>query len=803
MALGHAFYVSPSGDDASSGREKHPFQTLPRAVRAVREWRTTGGDGPARIVLREGRYPLQQTVVLGIQDGLPGSGQAEPQNEPGAGPFTEPAYLTFAAHPGEKAVISGGVEVNGWKRLRSMPEGLPHAARGKVWVADMPEGVDRFNTLYDGLGRLNRARGKGFNPTREGDRKTLHFPVGALKHCANLEDVEILIRPKNPWTINMLPLASVDEQAGVAKTAVSATYEMSPLRTGTHDLFGVSVWAENMLEGLDEPGEWVVNTRSGKIYLWPRDVDMEGSPRGVLAPALTELIRVEGEIDYDGPHDKPVRGIAFEGVTFSHGDRRGWRDEQDRLGWGLQHDWEMFDRPTALLRFRGAENCRVEHCRFIHSGGTGLRLDLYAKHNRILDNEFGYLGEAGILLAGYGPGSKDVNRNNDIMDNHIHHYSEIIWHAGGIWAWQSGYNRIAHNHLHHSAYTAILVTGRIKPTFAPDDEGGRTIRIDEMAPEARIGGKTYDDWKVREKYMHARHNVVEYNEISHSVRKLSDGNGIYVSGGGVGNMVRYNYLHHNDAATVTEALRCDDDQHETLVYGNIIEDGVGLSALSSKGKNYFINNYVLHSKEPFGRACISFERYPVSGAVVRQNIVVGHAPGGKICHYTKIGADSDAMLKTLHMDRNLYFHGSDPAWADAYLQKMRSGGREKASRFADPLFVDYAGRDYGFKSESPALALGIEPLVKARMGRRSIRPATAGETISLRYAQAELLMHLPADAPEATLSVSDVTGQKVVEARLPVGTSPSYALEGLAPGWYLARVQAGGLEARTQFYLVP
>ena len=42
------------------------------------------------------------------------------------------------------------------------------------------------------------------------------------------------------------------------------------------------------------------------------------APRGILAPATTELIRVEGDIDYEGPTDKPVRGIAFSGLTFSH-----------------------------------------------------------------------------------------------------------------------------------------------------------------------------------------------------------------------------------------------------------------------------------------------------------------------------------------------------------------------------------------------------------------------------------------------------------------------------------------------------
>ena len=66
-------------------------------------------------------------------------------------------------------------------------------------------------------------------------------------------------------------------------------------------------------------------------------------------------------------------------------DRWAWTSDENRVGWGMQHDWDMFDRPTALLRFRGAEDCRVTDCRFVNSGGSGLRLDLHAQRNRIVD----------------------------------------------------------------------------------------------------------------------------------------------------------------------------------------------------------------------------------------------------------------------------------------------------------------------------------------------------------------------------------------------------------------------------------
>jgi hypothetical protein len=643
----------------------------------------------------------------------------------GTGPITVPTYLSFAAYPGEHPVISAGVPVTGWKRLDGAPVGLPQNAAGKVWVADMPEGMERFYTLYDAAGRLKRARDDGFLTTKIGDLRTLYFPEGALKNWDNLEDVEINIRPSRAWVINMLPLASVNEATGVAETAVSSTYAMGPIPGWVHNPSGCNVWVENVLEALDEPGEWVVNTRTRKIYLWPSDPAEDGAPRNILAPSTSELIRVEGEIDYDGPNDTPVRGIAFSGLTFTHGDRRAWTSDETRLGWGLQHDWDLFDRPTALLRFRGAEACQVMDCKFINAGGSGVRLDLYAQRNRIENCEFAHLGEAGILLVGYGPGTKDVNHHNEIENNYIHHFSEITWHSPGIWAWQSGHNKIVHNELHHSGYSAVMITTRVPPNRGLNSEGGRTIRQHEIAPADKEHAiRTYENWQVREKYNHARHNLFENNEISHTVQLLSDGNAIYISGTGRGNVIRYNYIHDNLEHSFPSAIRCDDDQHETLMYGNVLYHNYGFSAgIASKGRNDIINNFIVDPLTAPKHGYISLEWYPVTGSKIQRNVIVSHPDGGNAQVQRPIHPDKQQQelgkpdLATTEMDSNLYFHPTDPHWVDEHLKVMRTAGNEKKSSFGDPRFVDPAGSDFNFKPGSPALELGIEPLDVSKMGR--------------------------------------------------------------------------------------
>ena len=352
------FYVSPRGSDTWSGtlsepndpRTDGPFATLQRARDAVRET-VENRTGDVVVLIHGGIYRLNKTVVFGEQDA--------PRSD---------STITYAAYPGETPVFSSAQEVSEWKTLSDLPPGLPKEAAGKVQVTDV---TGRFHAIFDADGILPRAGSKGFIPLAGGSRNELHYPAGRMKNWPNLDDVEIVVRPHHAWIVNILPLASVDEQRQIARTSIDATYAMNRL----HFLKDTpSCRVENVLEELDEPGEWVLDSKEGRLYLWPRN----DSP--VLVPTLTELIRIEGVIDKEGPEDIPVRNLCFRGLTFMHGERYTVADEDA----GLQHDWEMHDKAGALLRLRGTENCRIENCRFAHSGGGAIRIDLHGKKNTVV-----------------------------------------------------------------------------------------------------------------------------------------------------------------------------------------------------------------------------------------------------------------------------------------------------------------------------------------------------------------------------------------------------------------------------------
>jgi len=694
-------YVAPGGDDANPGTKEKPLASLAGARDAVRSLKKEKPGRDITVEFAGGTYRLGETVVFGLEDSA-----------------AEGRTITYAAAAGEKPVFSAGVVIGGWEKLKDYPKDLPAKARGKVYAADLPAGLERFYTLFDGAKRLPRARRAGFLPTgkAEGwtgeDHNTFRFPAGAMRKWKNLADVEISVVGAAPWTMNVLPLESVDSTNRVARTARRATYRLSRPRFGHFE--SGSIFVENTFCGLDSPGKWVLDFAARKVYLWS-----DAKPRNILAPRLTEFIRVEGRIDYDGPADEPARGIIFRGLTLTHGERYTW--PADRLGWGLQHDWEMFDKPSAMVRFRGAEGCRVEACRFANSGGTAVRLDLHCQRNRIADNVIEHVGGAGVLLAGYGPGTKDVNKRNEVVNNHIHHVGETYWHSAGIWCWQSGENRIANNLIHNTPYTAICVTGRIVMDPSGECECSRTVRWAELAKA--LGGEKnvrgHLPWKKREQFLHARKNVVERNEIHDVMEVLEDGNCIYVSGCGGGNMVRENYLHDCASIHMAEGIRCDDDQHETIIDRNILYRIGGLATyIAIKGVNHITNNIMACPAAPTHRGMLSLEHTPIAGSIIQRNIIYAVNRKDIPCYQGATYYKTVTRLADCKADYNVWYNAADPDWGKRFVEAEQKNGVEQHSVAADPMFVNAAKGDLRLKKDSPALKLGFKPIDVKKIGLR-------------------------------------------------------------------------------------
>ena len=687
-------YVSPKGNDSNPGTKELPLASLNGAKNHVRQIKaSTKGD--IVVLFRGGNYYLNETVLFGLED----SGGNE-QN------------ISYIAYPGETPVFSSGKEIEGWKKVNGQLPGLPEKSMGQVVVA---ETSGRFFTMYDDQGLLPRARSAGFFPEAKSSRNILHFPDGRLKNWPNIEDVEILIRPHHAWIMNILPLASVDVASNTATTSLNATYAMNKLHF-IPDL--ENCWVENVLEELDEPGEWVLNTKEGKVYLWPRNE----SP--VVAPTLNELIRVEGKIDFDGLTDIPVRNLRFSGLTFKHGKRYQQLNDDK----GLQHDWDMLDKDNTLLRLRGTENCVVEKCHFLNSGSGAIRVDLYGIENTISGNHIEHMGGAGILLCGYGPGTKNVNKKNTVFNNHIHHVGEVYWHSPGIMIWQSGENRVANNLIHNTDYTALIISGCMSDFFIRGDgrELIRTIRRHEL---------THLPKEVSRQdvlpYLYSCDNVIEYNEIHHAMQRMGDGNAIYIRGSGEGNIIRRNYIHHLVGETQMQAaIRTDGGQTGTLIAENLIYKCTSQGILT-KLNNKVENNIVADIIAPPRGYYLSVREGPLTGASIQRNIFyavtdtaefINELPPGKEGSSEDRRGRALARVMDADTDYNIYFCKANPEKGKALIAKNQKDGVDAHSRAVDPLFVDPENGDFRFKPESPAYELGIIPFDISKVGLRQIQP---------------------------------------------------------------------------------
>lgn len=697
------FFVAPDGNDAGPGTREQPFATLARARDEVRSLRAGTPDRDVVVVLRGGTYRVKETTVFSMQDSV------------AAGHTT-----TYAAWPGEKPVLSGGMPIVEWEKSGDLP-GRPESARGKVWSAPVPAGVEDVAVLFDGDRRLPRARGPGFVPPPVPKSALpgranyeMRFPQGAIVGQPGNCKWDLLVVPTHAWCMNILPISEFDANERILRTHVPATYGLGQV-SWAHFPDGTA-WIENAPEVLDKPEEWVFDARARRVYLWPTG---DRPSADIVVPVLTEVIRIEGAIAYDRPKDYPLRGLVFRGLTFTQGDCFRWRP--DKIGWGVQHDWEMFDRPTALVRLRGAEECVFEDCRFVNTGGTAIRLDLHAQRNVIRGNLIARTGGVGVLLAGYGPGTKDVNRDNRIEGNHIHRVGELLWHSPAIFVWQSGGNRVAGNLIHDCPYTAIVVSGRIGWDREGVAECSRTIRwreVDAVIPPTT----TRPAWAQREPLLHARNNVVEANEIFDVMKTLGDGNGIYVSGAGAGNVVRGNYIHDSPWPNMNAAIRFDDDQDGATMTHNMVWRTCG-DGFVIKGVNTVTNNIFAEISPCLAEGVNRRRGYfvlpygDVSGSVIERNIAYSTNKQMPPLTEWRNADHGRALLRLCRSDRNLYFCTEDPAWARAMLKEQCGYGVECRSIEADPRFVAIEKGDFRFQPDSPAHKLGIEELKPAVMDR--------------------------------------------------------------------------------------
>jgi hypothetical protein len=479
--LGAEIWVSPTGSDQNTGSRVKPLQSIGFAQRKARELRRLNDpsvQGGIRIHLMDGTYFLDEPLLFRPED----SGTKE-----------NPTVLESA--PGENPVVSGGIEVKGWIRQKEIVKGLPSVAKGKIWVADIPESGGRsleFRQLWIDGKKAQRAGTFGDGPlprilSVNKEKEEMWIPAPA-EDLSGARQLELVIHQW--WAIAILRvknLSKIGDSALVTFHQPESRIEFehpwpAPYIDIDRNKNGNSAfYLVNAIGLLNQPGEWYADPENGKVYYWPREGE-DMTTAEAIVPHLETLVSITGS------PDNPVSHIHFKGITFSHTtwlrpSRAGHVPLQAGIylldayklpvpgtkdNAGLENQW-WGGRQAAGVTMTGANHILFNRCRFANMAATGLDFISATCHNTVQGCLFrdiggtavqiGFFGDAGFEgHLPYDPADRRwVCQSELISDNLITDCTNEDWGCVGISVGYASKITIQHNEVSDVHYSGICV----------------------------------------------------------------------------------------------------------------------------------------------------------------------------------------------------------------------------------------------------------------------------------------------------------------------------------------------------------
>ena len=574
-AHGAEFFVSPSGSDRNPGTQERPFLTLERARDAVRELRK-GKNVPhgdrITVWLSAGTYPLSRTFELGRGDG----------GSPGSS-------VTYSAAEGAAVRLSGGItvppglfhpvrDVNALLRL-------PDSSKSHVMEAELKDlGISNFGTqrqfgfglpvvpasmeLFwnDTVMQLARYPNQGGialgeiidtgSTPRTGDHSNRggKFRYSDARHerWSGIPDLWLQGFFNYGFADDRIRVASIDT---VRHEVTLASPHMYGLASGEN--FNQYI-ALNLLEELDEPGEWYVERSSGKLYFWPPG---EISPARVTVSMLEEPL-----IALDHVSDVVLRSLIIEN------------------GRGIG------------ISIEGGERDSVTGCVIRNVGTVGVMMGKGARP---------------ALPGAAADDYKGVPVSREVGSFNSESYVNTVWDRD-----PGKGHVIAGSDVYNTGSGGIILGGGSKKDLTPGGCQVTDCRIHDYDRRNKAGAAgvivdgcgnivSHNDiynGDMQAIFVHGNDHRFEFNIIHDVARNSNDASAWYLGRdpSDQGNTVRWNFFHHvgRPDRKWTMGVYCDDATCGVLIEGNVFYKVASFGTVYSNGghdiivkNNIFIGGY--------------------------------------------------------------------------------------------------------------------------------------------------------------------------------------------------------------------
>ena len=462
------FFVSPVGDNHWSGtldqpnatRTDGPFATIARAKLAVRDVKTKVyqpkgkaidaryagsphpyGKGKDIVVfIRNGFYPLTESLVFSPEDG----GERVETNLP-SGAFEwhhlRDNYVTYAAYPGEKPVISGAVPVTKWKK------------KGDEWVVPFSRSEVPALIANGKQQTLARFPNDGYLTLQKTPASTSEIPFksGDLRNWKDMENNRIVILLR--WRTAYNSIEKIDEKNQIAYLKEP---EDGPGKNNGLLVVPPRYYVENIKELLDAPGEWFFDQKNHEISYIPEKGIADPNQANISVPLINRLVQVTGS------EDNPVRNLRFYGLAFE-GAKENFRN--------FPHHYDPTPGCTAIT-WDFATDCEFANSELRACGGVGMAIGAGCYGMRVFNNTFDGLEQGALGVYGTGDlknGKLSQMTRETLVDHNVFSSCGL---GGGITLGIGGtiHTTISHNYFTKSGrpYTMDIGSGGLEGTVTGD-----------------------------------------------------------------------------------------------------------------------------------------------------------------------------------------------------------------------------------------------------------------------------------------------------------------------------------------------